>query len=175
VTPVPPLPLTVSSNAAGRWYLGVLGIIVALLGCCFVWLMGRSFLRAYEMRSWPEIPCVILSSEVDEKRHDQNSSVQYRQAISYGYEWNGQPATGDHLALRGSPWSSNRELIEARNADYPVGKSTTCRVDPHPPHLSVLKLESLAPGYSIWFPCLFVIGGLGITFRAIKPRTQLGR
>jgi hypothetical protein len=46
---------------------------------------------------------------------------------------------------------------------------TTCRVNPHDPDFAVLKPDSLAPGYSIWFPALFVIGGLGMTVRAFLP------
>jgi hypothetical protein len=34
----------------------------------------------------------------------------------------------------------------------------------------VLRPDSLAPGYSIWFPSLFVIGGLGIAVRALRAR-----
>jgi hypothetical protein len=44
---------------------------------------------------------------------------------------------------------------------------TTCRVDPANPDFAVLKPDSLAPGYSIWFPALFVIGGPGIAVRAL--------
>lgn len=159
-----------SSSLAGRWYLAVLGLALALLGGVFVWLMGRSYLRAREMRTWPEVACVIISSEMKEWRHDENSRPQYRQELSFGYTWMGEARTGDHLTLRGSPSSSNRELVETRTAEFPVGMTTTCRVDPANPDFAVLKTDSLAPGYSIWFPALFVIGGLGITFRAAVGR-----
>ncbi len=141
-----------------------------MLGGVFVWLMGRSFLRAREMRAWPEVACVILSSEVVEWRHDDNSPPQFRPELSFGYTWKGEARTGDHLTLRGSPWSSNRGLAEARTAEYPVGMTTTCHVDPAATGFAVLKTDSLAPGYSIWFPALFVIGGLGITLRAAAGR-----
>ncbi len=118
------------------------------------------------MRAWPEVACVILTSEVREKRHDENSPPEFRQDLSFGYTWKGQARTGDHLTLRGSPWSSNRGLVEARTAEYPAGMATTCHVNPAAPDFAVLKIDSLAPGYSIWFPALFVIGGLGITLRA---------
>jgi hypothetical protein len=144
----------------------MLGLTLAFIGGVFVLLMGRSFLRAREMRTWPEVPCVILSSEVTERRHDEQSSPEFRHDVSFGYEWQGAARTDDHLTLRGSPWSSKRVLAEQRVAEYPVGKTTTCRVDPTNPDFAVLKPDSLAPGYSIWFPALFVVGGLGITFRA---------
>lgn len=165
---------TASNLNAGRWYLAILGIVVALIGGLFVWLLARSFLRAKEMRTWPEVPCVILSSEVEDRRHDENSPLEYRQNLSFGYEWQGQAYTSNHLTLRGNPWSSKRELAEARVAQYPVGQTFTCRIDIKNPVFAVLKPDSLAPGYSIWFPALFVVGGLGITFRAIlrKKRTH---
>jgi hypothetical protein len=155
------------SGAAGRWFLVALGLTLAVIGGLFVWLLGRSFLRAREMRAWPEVACVILSSEIEERIHDPQSPPEYRQNVSFGYEWNHQPHTGDHLTLRGSPWSSQREIVAKRVDDYPAGMSTTCRVDPANPDFAVLKPDSLAPGYSIWFPGLFVIGGLGIAIRAL--------
>ena len=159
----PPAP----NSRAGRWYLAILGLVIALLGGLFIWLMARSFLRAREMRSWPQVACVIITSEVEERRHDENSPAEFRQDLSFGYEWQGVARTGDHLTLRGSPWSSKRELADQRVSEYPVGKTTTCRVDPANPYFAVLKPDSLAPGYSIWFPALFVVGGLGISFRAV--------
>jgi len=36
---------------------------------------------------------------------------------------------------------------------------------------AVLKPDSQAPGYSIWFPALFVVGGLGIAFRALLKKS----
>ena len=156
-----------SRSLAGRWYLAVLGLALAVIGGLFVGLMGRSFLRAREMRSWPQVECVIISSEIQERRHDDNSPREFRQEVSFGYQWQGAYRTGDLLTLRGSPWTSKPDLIQARSAEYPVGKSTTCRVNPRDPDFAVLKADSLAPGYSIWFPALFVVGGLGITLRAL--------
>lgn len=158
------------ADRAGRWYLANLGLVLALIGGLFVWLLDRSYMRAKEMRSWPEIPCVILTSEVEERKHDENSPAEFRQNISFGYEWQGEPRTGDHLTLRGSSWSSKRELAEQRVATYPAGSSTTCRVNPADPGFAVLKPDSLAPGYTIWFPGLFVVGGLMITYRAARKR-----
>lgn len=153
---------------SGRWFLVALGLFLALLGALFVGLLGRSFLRAWEMRSWPVVKCVILSSEVDERRHDEFSPVEFHQNLSYGYEWKGVALTGTHVSLRENPWTSNRGLAEQRVADFPAGMMTTCHVNPASPHIAVLKTDSLAPGYSIWFPGLFVAGGLGICIRALR-------
>ena len=127
------------ASRAGRWYLAFLGLFLVLLGGVFVWLLGRSYLRAREMRHWPEVACVILSSELEEKRHDENSPLEFRHDLSFGYDWQGQARTGDHLTLRGSPWSSKRELVEERIRDYPVGMTTTCRVNPADANFAVLN------------------------------------
>lgn len=156
-----------NSNRGGRWFLVALGLALALIGTLFVMLLGRSFLRAREMRAWPEVTCVILTSDIEERIHDPQSPPEYRHNLSFGYEWNGEPRTGDHLTLRGSSWSSRRELARKRSLQYPSGMTTTCRVDPANPDFAVLKPDSLAPGYSIWFPGLFVVGGLGIAIRAL--------
>lgn len=157
-------------DRAGRWFLAILGLAVALVGALFVWLLARSYMRAREMRAWPEVPCVILTSEVEERRHDENSPMEFSHNISFGYEWQGEPLTGDHSTLRGRSWSSKREVAEERVAAYPAGSNSTCRVNPANPEFAVLKPDSLAPGYTLWFPGLFVVGGFMITYRSAKKR-----
>ncbi len=149
----------------------VLGLSISLLGAVFFGLMLRSFLRAYEMRSWPEVPCVVLSSVVEQRRHDPQSPVESRLVVTYGYEWQGLARTSDRFSLRGSPWTSKPDVLEDRASSFPVGARLTCRVNPDNPEFSVLVPDSLAPGYSIWFPALFIIGGLGITVRHL-PRLR---
>ena len=150
-----------------RLFLAGLGLALALIGCLFIWLMGRSFLRAREIRHWPQVQCVILSSELEERHHDPESPTEFRQNVSFGYEWKDVAHTSDRVTLRGSPWSSQRELVEKRVARFQPGSTAECFVDPAHPELAVLLPESLAPGYSIWFPGLFVIGGLGIAIKAL--------
>lgn len=159
-----------SPSLAGRCLLAFIGLSTAAIGAVFVWLLGQSFLNAKAMRSWPQVPCTILLSTLEEKQHDPYSSLEYRHNILYGYEFNGENYTGNLLSLRGNPWSKKREVLEKSVAALPMGTTTTCLVSPTPPHSAVLKPDSLAPGYSIWFPSLFVIGGLIMAFRAIKPR-----
>ena len=154
-------------STQGRLFLVGLGLGVALLGALFIWLMSRSFLRAKEMRSWPEVPCVILTSSIEERLHDRHSRPEHRHVVSYGYEWQGRPLTSDRMSLRGSAWSSRRGVIEQRALRLPAGTRTTCRVRPDRPEFAVLQPDSLGPGYSIWFPALFVVGGLGIAGRAL--------
>ena len=136
--------------------------------------MGRSYLRAREMHAWPQVPCVVISSELAQRRHDQQSPLEFRLEVLYGYEWKGQRLTSDRFALRGSPWTSKRALADKRLEEFPVGRKTVCWVNPENPEFAVLKPDSLAPGYSIWFPSLFVIGGLVIAARALSAGRAMG-
>jgi hypothetical protein len=155
------------SSAAGRLYLVFIGLATASFGLLFIWLMGRSYLRAHAMRTWPEIPCVILASEIKDRRIDPNSAPEFQFSVQYGYEWQGQALTGDHYTWRGSSWSSRKDEVEKLVKTFGTGSQQTCRVDPANPSFAVLKMDSQAAGYSIFFPGLFVIGGLGIAGRAL--------
>jgi len=162
-------------SVAGRLFLAGLGLLLAVVGAVFVWLMARSFERAREMRAWPEVPCVVLSSEIEERTVDPNSAPEYSLQVAYGYEWKGKRYTSDHITTRKSPWTSHAEVAEERATQYPVDKRTTCRVNPQQPDQAILKPDSLAPGYSIWFPGLFLIGGIVMAVKALvpsKPRQQ---
>lgn len=163
-----------STSNAGRWYLAGIGLALAAIGGLFCWLMARSYLRAHAMRSWPEVPCVILESGAEERRIDPSSPPEFRFRVEYGYEWQGKALTSEHWTLRENPWSSAEEKTQVLVRQYPAGSESTCRVDPQHPETAVLRMDSQAPGYSIWFPALFVVGGLGITARALtvgrKPR-----
>lgn len=155
------------TSTAGRLYLAAIGISLALMGALFFWLMWRSFDRARHMAAWPEVRCVIISSELEERRIDPNSPPEYRANVVYGYDFNGTARTSEHLTWRGNPWSSKLEATQKRLDHFKPGTSTVCRVDPQNPDFSVIEVDTKAPGYSIWFPALFVIGGLGITIRAL--------
>lgn len=164
---------TQTPSTAGRLYLAAIGLSLAIMGGVFFWLMWRSFDRARHMQSWPEVRCVIIEAKMDERRIDPSSLPEFRVNVTYGYEFNGKARTGDHMTWRGNPWTSKVNVVEERLTAFKPGTSTTCRVDPTNPDFSVLKPDSKAPGYSIWFPALFIVGGLGITVRAItvrKPR-----
>lgn len=158
---------TVPPARGGRWFLVALGVSLALIGGLFVWLMGRSYLRAREMRQWPQVPCVVISSELVQRVHDSQSPREYRLDVLYGYEWQGERLTSDRFSLRGSAWTSKRPLADSRLEEFPVGKKTICWVNPAEPEFAVLKPDSLAPGYSIWFPSLFVVGGLVMAVKAL--------
>ena len=123
--PVVPTRAPTPPSLSGRWFLAVLGLSIALLGCLFVWLMTRSFLRAREMRTWPEVSCVIITSELEQRRHDENSPMEYRQNLSFGYEWNGKAYTS-HIQTRLS--RTTNHPIPTRKTNHLPRQSQRCRI-----------------------------------------------
>jgi hypothetical protein len=156
------------SQRAGAWYLTAVGLALCLIAALFLWLMGRSYLRAREMTQWPQVPCLILRSEIAERRIAENVAPDYRFAVLYRYEFAGRDFESDRWSLRGSMPRSEAAAVEELVTQYPVGSTQTCWVNPKQPEIALLKLDSRAAGYSLWFPGLFFLGGLGMIIGAWK-------
>jgi hypothetical protein len=66
--------------------------------------------------------------------------------------------------------SSHKEGTEERLEQYPVGKEVTAYVNPADPEFAILEHSSKAALYSIWFPCLFMVGGVGMIISALRKK-----
>jgi hypothetical protein len=154
----------------GRLFLSGIGVLLMLVGLVFSWLMWRSFQRAGEMREWPEVEAVVLRSAVGERRI--GGAPEFRFEVLYGYEWQGEKLTAERWKLRGSPWSKRPDEALALAGRLPAGSRVLCRVDPDDPSVAVLEPDTRAPGYSLWFPLLFVVGGLGVVVGAWRRRPR---
>ena len=161
----------------GNVYLILIGGVLCAAGAVFCWLMWRSFDRAAGQRGWEELPCRILESRVIEREIGGDVPREFALRVLFGYEHGGVRRTSDLVSLRGVSWSSQRSRAEARAARYPAGLVTVCHLDPADPDRAVLKLDSKAPGYSLWFPLLIVAGGIGIIVGAVRTmlRGESGR
>lgn len=155
-------------SKAAAWYLTGIGLVVALVGAFFTWLMWRSFSRAESVAHWPRVPCVILKSEAEQRRIGPTENLETRFAVLYTYDWEGKTYESNRWKLRGAPWLSRDDAADELEQKYPVGMNTTCLVDPADPSIAVLEPESKGPGYSIWFPMLFIVGGGGMMVGAWK-------
>ena len=155
-----------TSSTGTRVYLSIIGLMLAVVGGIFFALMWRSFQRARDVEKWPVVPCIILRSDMDDRQVDPNGPVERRFSVLYGYEWDGGRYDSELWKLRGSGWTSKEEMVRAMIGRYPEGSTQQCHVNPSDPHQAVLEVESKAPGYSLWFPGLFVVGGLGIIIGA---------
>ena len=153
-------------TTGARVYLTIIGLLLILAGGVFVWLMGRSYLRALEVEKWPEVQCAILESGLDERQVGADAPREFRFRVLYAYEWEGETYESERYRLRGSSWSGREHEVAELAEGFPAGSVTTCRVNPERPEIAVLREESKAPGYSIWFPGIFVIGGVGVVVGA---------
>lgn len=149
-------------------FLVILGLVIALAGGVFAMLMWKSYERAVDQRGWPQVEGVVLSSEVEEWRHDDYSPKEYRLKILYGYEWKGEQKTSERIGVRGNPSYNKQEKLEKMVGEYPAGSKVRVYVNPAESDYAILKPDSKAAGYSLWFPLLFVVGGLGIVVGAVR-------
>ncbi|MEM7384665.1 MAG: DUF3592 domain-containing protein [Verrucomicrobiota bacterium] len=148
---------------SGRLWNTGLGMMIALIGLFFCWLLAKGYQKANRTRSWNETPCVIQSGWVRESEFSAPGQRRYAFEIRYRYEVGGKSFQGTQVTQRDGA-SKERTRKEKLAAAYPVGLETSCFVNPDDPGEAVLKHGSRAAGYTIWFPALFVVGGAGMAF-----------
>jgi len=169
------LKLLCHSVRAGSLYLIFIGLLFCVAGSIFALLMWRSFDRASGQRTWAEIQCSILESRVDQRKIGTDVGTEYSFAVIYGYSYDGKVFTSDRYSLQGASWSSSKERSQRRADKFPGGATRSCYVNPEDPSSAVLKLDSKAPGYSLWFPLIFIVGGIGIIVGAVRSDLKMRR
>ncbi len=145
----------------------LMGLFLVAIGAIFMSYLWNAYQRAKIMDPWVETPCRIVSAALDDSQQNQHYATKYRIDLSYEYEFKGKEFTGTRLKRLPSE-SADANKLRKKMAPYPVGTNTVCYVDPNDPEMAVLKKDSKAALYSIWFPALFSIGGLGIIFSTLR-------
>lgn len=158
-----------SDSRGGRIWLAAMGVSLALAGVLFTGVLWRSYRRAMETRAWLETPCRIVSSIVLSERPTPHSPTAYRLAVRYEYEHQGGRFTGTQIRRVDGP-SPHKDRIDELAVEYPAGRRALCHVNPRDPSQAILKQDSKAGLYSLWFPLLFVVGGAVMAWRAVRPR-----
>lgn len=159
--------LSPSPSLPGRLWLAGMGLFLAAAGILFVWVLWTAWQRAEETRSWTPIPCLIVSSRLSQERPTPNSNPAFRAEVRYSYTYAGKVMTGTHIKRVDSA-SQHEDVAKKKLEAYPVGSELTCYVNPKQPDQAILKHDTRAALYSIWFPGLFVVGGLGMAWNALK-------
>ena len=144
-----------------------MGLFLAVAGMLFTWVLWRAYSRAEETRSWTETPCTIVGSALRSERPSPNSNIAHRADIRYVYTFGGQNFTGTRVK-RVDGATTHEERAQDVVAAYTVGSATVCYVNPADPTQAILKHGTRAALYSIWFPLLFVVGGLGMAWNALR-------
>lgn len=155
-------------RGAGRLYLIAIGLLLCAAGAVFIWLMWRSYDRAAAQRAWAEIECQMEESGIAMRQISADVRPEYSFSVFYVYQYEGQGYSSKRYSLRGSAWSSDEARAQKLVDKFPEGEASTCFVDPADPESAVLKLDSRAAGYSLWFPCIILVGGLGIIIGALR-------
>ena len=159
--PVVPLTGSAKTRGKGRFGAGCFFGVFLLFGLGFMipfawmlWGVVTSHL------AWEETRCTITSSAVGS--HSDSDGTTYSIDITYRYEWEGQPYTGDRYNFSfGS--SSGREGKAKVVARYPSGEEVPCWVHPGRPEKAVLARTVGWEALFVLLPLVFVvIGGGGL-------------
>jgi len=144
-----------------------MGIALAIVGAVFVWVLWTAWQRAEETRHWTPVSCRVLSSQIKSEQATRNSPTKHRVIVRYDYAWQGRTFSSERIRRVDGP-KSDLEAAEELREQFAPGQQTTCYVNPSDPSIAILQHDSRAALYSIWFPFLFVIGGLRMAWAAIK-------
>lgn len=158
-----------SSTTGARTLKILLGLALIVMGAVATGVLWRAYQRAEETRHWQATPAVITTSLLLTERPTHNSPPAYRAEIHYRYTSAGTAHTGTRVR-RVEGRSSHKAGAEEKLARYPVGAPVTCYVDPADPAMAILEHSSRAALYSIWFPLLFIAGGMGMVISALRKR-----
>jgi len=145
-----------------------LGLVLASAGAFFCVYLWKDYQATLETDHWVETPCEILAATVDENGLTRHGTAKFQLEVRYRYEWDGQSMVGNKVKPHRPIASSHQKMVAGHLEKYPVGLQTTCFVNPDAPEEVVLKLDTKAALYSIWFPALFVVGGLGIAVSGLR-------
>ncbi len=166
----PPAKAKAPHHLGGRLWKILMGLLLIGVGSIFVQYLWHAYLRAAEMDGWIAVPCEIVTMVVDDTERNQRGMTKYVLQVTYDYHYEGKTYTGDRFR-RLSLTASDPRKLQGHMEDYAVGTKTVCHVDPAAPENSVIKKDSKAALYTIWFPCLFIVGGAGMIFSALFRRS----
>lgn len=155
---------------AGRIVLFTVGLLLVLMGALFCTILWQGFERAGVTRDWTPVEAEVVSGWVEETELSDARDRRYRLQLRYAYEHEGKKLVGTRIKPNDRP-SRHRVVKERLLEGYPVGKKIPAWMNPGDPTSAVLEHDTLAPGYTIWFPALFVLGGMGIATRALIRRS----
>ncbi len=155
-----------SVTQAGRWWLAAMGIVLIIAGSFFAHRLWLSYEKTAPSRSWPEVPCRIESSRIVTEKLTPTSAPVHRAEIRYRYEVAGAAHVSTRIHLVEKAATAHLEVVQALQRQFPPGSASVCRVNPDDAAHSVLIAGTRAALYTIWFPLLFVAGGLGMLIGA---------
>lgn len=140
------------------------------VGGVFSWLMIRSYMNASESRQWEQTDALVLRSVIDE-RIFKGSPREFRLNVLYGYQYEGVEYTSDSISPRGAKWTRKVDEVVELAKVYDTNSAHTAWVNPADPEEAILEHDTKAAGYTVWFPAVIAIGGVGMLWGAFKPNS----
>jgi MFS family permease len=150
----------VSSQASSRAarFTPLFFLIFFAFGAVFLFFAFiQPLVRIREAQSWPETPCVVLSSQV--RSHSDSDGTTYNVDILYRYQIGDREFKSNRYDFMGgssSGYQGKKEIVDR----YPPGAQTVCYVNPRDPADAVLHRGTSA---AMWFgliPLVFVLIGV---------------
>lgn len=153
----------------GKLFITVFFFIFFAVGTMFTVFVAGEVVRTISTYSWEQIPCVVLSSEIEETSDDEDP---YQPKIHYRYDFEGRTFESHRIWREPKGYSDYGDAQEIIS-EYPAGAPAMCLVDPDQPRLAILKRSSLWLILVIFFPLIFVaVGAGGIYFTWRKDRAS---
>lgn len=147
----------------------IVGGSLAAMGGIFIYLLlAFGYAKAVDSDNWKATPCTILQSSVKSGRATPHSpGLSHELEIAYRYTIDG--VTYDSTRYRRmATRSAHASQMEAIARRFPLQSQAVCYVNPRNPAEAILKKDTKAVGYTIWFPGLFVVGGVGIVVASVR-------
>jgi hypothetical protein len=125
-----------SQRNSSPWFTMFLGLAILGGGGGLAWYGQGQVDLALQSVEWPQVPGVVLSSEIESTR--QKGKLKYWAAVSYEFEVKGEKYSGSTISFD-SHRSSQRHDFEKVIAKYPVGKEVPVYYDANKPENNVLQ------------------------------------
>lgn len=153
------------AQTGSRVLLAGLGFLLLLMGGGFCGVLWNGFQKANRTRSWTQAKATVVSAWIEQPRWSRAGDPRYVLQIRYRYEIGGKTWVSRQVTQRDAA-TRYRERKEKSLRKYRPGSEHICFVNPANPSEAVLKHDTRAPGYTLWFPGLFVVGGAGMMVAA---------
>jgi hypothetical protein len=131
------------------------------MGAAFTVVIAIDVVRVTAVWFWPEVPCTVLASGVEETGDDGNP---YQASVLFEYERDGRLYRSTHVH-RGDTTTSSYDKARDLSDRVLPGAAASCRVDPARPDDAVLEPRFPFILFVALFPLIFVaIGAGGVYF-----------
>lgn len=155
------------AGIGGKMFGVLFGSIFILAGSAvFIGLTVYPLMQVQQAKSWTEVPCTILSSEVKSHRGSKGGST-YSVAITYSYRIGERELRSDRYSFTTGS-SSGREAKAQIVEKYPVGTQAICYVNPQNPTETVIDRGYVG---MMWFGLLgllFIGAGSGVMYALVR-------